>query len=169
MPTKSVIDLKELSREFRPALMAFFLRRVHDHAEAEDLTQEVFARLANAAHGSLQSGSAYMFQIASNLLRDRHRREQVRQNYMARHGWEDFPAVETLDPHRVATGRDSIAALCAALDKLPSRTQSIFILYRLENIPKPVIADSLGLTVSAVEKHLTKAMAYLSARLGDEK
>lgn len=169
MPTRSAIDLNELSREFRPALMAFFLRRVRNHAEAEDLTQEVFARLAGMAHATLQSSSAYMFQIAANLLRDRYRREQSRQSYLARHGWEQNQSVDWLDPHRVTSSRDSIAALCAALDRLPGRTQSIFILYRLENIPKPVIADTFGLTVSAVNRHLTKAMAFLSAHLGDDK
>jgi RNA polymerase sigma-70 factor (ECF subfamily) len=34
-------DLVLMSREYRPALMAFFLRRVRDHAEAEDLTGQL--------------------------------------------------------------------------------------------------------------------------------
>ncbi|MGE5501703.1 MAG: hypothetical protein ACM3W4_07240 [Ignavibacteriales bacterium] len=34
-------ELVQLDRRFRPALMAFFLRRIANHAEAEDLAQEV--------------------------------------------------------------------------------------------------------------------------------
>src|SRR3546814_11671973 len=45
----------QLNRRFRPGLMAFFLRRVGNHAEAEDLTQEVFVRLADTDTAQMPS------------------------------------------------------------------------------------------------------------------
>jgi RNA polymerase sigma-70 factor (ECF subfamily) len=39
----------------------------------------------------------------------------------------------------------------------------IFILYRLEAMPRKKIAESFGLSVSAVEKHIAKAMKLLMA------
>jgi DNA-directed RNA polymerase specialized sigma24 family protein len=39
-------QLDDLCRRFRPALVAYFLRRVRDPAEAEDLAHDVFVRLA---------------------------------------------------------------------------------------------------------------------------
>jgi RNA polymerase sigma-70 factor (ECF subfamily) len=41
-PEPLQLDYEALNRRWRPALVAFFLRRVRSHAEAEDLTQEVF-------------------------------------------------------------------------------------------------------------------------------
>src|SRR3546814_962713 len=38
-------DRSEMSRQWRPVLLAYFLRRVNDHAEAEDLAQEMMVRL----------------------------------------------------------------------------------------------------------------------------
>ncbi len=160
-------DVVELSREFRPALMAYFLRRVRDHAEAEDLTQDVFSRIASQPDTSMRSGSAYLFQVAANLLRDRARRHQVRRNYRETLGQIDGEAVELIDPYRVTAGRSSMAALRAALDELDPTTSAIFVLYRLEYMSKDVIAEGFGITVRTVEKHLTKAMARLTARLGD--
>lgn len=160
-------DVVELSREFRPALMAFFLRRVNDHAEAEDLTQEVFSRIAAQPDMAMRSGSAYLFQIAANLLRDRARRQQVRRNYRETLGQIEGETVELIDPFRVTAARSSIAALRAALDELDPTTSAIFALYRLEYMNKDVIAESFGITVRTVEKHLTKAMVRLTARLGD--
>jgi RNA polymerase sigma-70 factor (ECF subfamily) len=157
----------ELSREFRPALMAFFLRRVRDHAEAEDLTQEVFSRLSAHPDKVMRSGSAYLFQVAANLLRDRARRQQVRRNYRETLGQIDGDAVELIDPFRVTAARSSIAALRAALDELDPTTSAIFVLYRLEYMSKDVIAEGFGITIRTVEKHLTKAMAQLTARLGE--
>lgn len=60
---ESAIDL--LSRRFRPALMAFFARRLADHAEAEDLTQEVFLRLAFLPPDRMTHADAYVFQMAA--------------------------------------------------------------------------------------------------------
>jgi predicted DNA binding protein len=34
---------------------------------------------------------------------------------------------------------------------------------------KGVIADAFGLSVSSIEKHITKATVYLTTRFGDEK
>ncbi|MGH8201495.1 MAG: RNA polymerase sigma factor [Steroidobacteraceae bacterium] len=62
----------ELDRRFRAPLLAYFDRRVREHAEAEDLTQEVFIRLAQ--HPDRHGGhtiDSYVFTFAANLLRDR--------------------------------------------------------------------------------------------------
>src|SRR5262245_7121532 len=75
-------DLDRFDRRYRPALMSFFLRRLHNPVEAEDLTQEVLARLATGG-SAMQNADAYVFQAAANLLRDRMRREQVRGDYKA--------------------------------------------------------------------------------------
>src|SRR5580658_4099690 len=39
-------QLDDLCRRFRPALVAYFLRRIHNPAEAEDLAHDVFLRVA---------------------------------------------------------------------------------------------------------------------------
>ena len=154
-------ELAQLSRRFRPALMAFFLRRLRNHAEAEDLTQEVFVRLATSDRPAMQSAEAYIFRIATNMLSDRGRREKVRSDYRAAIWADDPVGVDPLDPGRVADAREDIAAVVGALKDLPERTRTIFILYRLENMDKRSIADALGISVSAIDKHLTRAQTHL--------
>lgn len=162
-------ELAQLSRRFRPALMAFFLRRLRNHAEAEDLTQEVFARLASAKGGEMQSPEAYIFRMAANILYDRSRREKVRADYRLGVWAADGTDVDPLDPARIALGRQDVATLVNALKELPDRTRSIFILYRLENVDKRAIADAFGISTSAVDKHLMRAMSHLvSAMRGAE-
>lgn len=144
--------------------MSFFLKRVHDHAEAEDLTQEVFARVFGNADVDPDLYAGYVFQIASNLLRDRARRSRVRADSRETVGSLYGPGVDWLDPEKIAVGRDALALLAAGLAELPERTRTIFVLYRVENIDKRVVAESFGISRSAVEKHVTRAMAHLMAR-----
>jgi RNA polymerase sigma factor (sigma-70 family) len=153
----------QLHRRWRPALMAFFLRRVRDHGDAEDLTQEVFVRLLKVeAHA--QSPDAYVFQVAANLVTDRARRARIRADYRDAAASQDDRHVEPLDPHRIAAARAQLAATRGALDSLPERTRTIFMLYRIENMSQQMIADSFGISPSAVKKHVAKAMACLMAR-----
>jgi RNA polymerase sigma factor (sigma-70 family) len=159
--------LTRFHREYRPALMAFFLRRVHNPADAEDLTQEVFIRIASHSDTVMQSADAYIFQVAANLLRDRSRNGKVRSDYVAGMRVVEGAGVETLDPYRVASGREALSLLSAGLDELPERTRQIFLLFRYENLNQRTIAESFGISVSAVEKHIYRAMARLIGKIGE--
>ena len=87
-----------LSERFRPALIAFFQRRIRNAAEAEDLTQEVLLRVAQkGAAIDASRPDAYVFQIAANLLRDRGRRQKVRNAYQLSLS-DEASRVEERDP-----------------------------------------------------------------------
>lgn len=158
-------DLDALNTAYRPALVSFFARRVHSTAEAEDLTQEIFMRLAGADLASIDRPEAYLFTMASNLVRDRARRERVRTSVKEEIEQQPEIGIDLLDPHRVAEGQDMLRGLYAALGELPERTRRIFILYRIENVAKKTIADQFGITESAVEKQVRRAMGFLIDRL----
>ena len=156
--------LEDLYRRFRPTLLAYFLRRVHDPAEAEDLAHDVLLRLAGIPLEQLRSADAYIFQVAANLLRDRARRAKVRAAYAtSRQALDDAAEVEASapDPERIEQARRSIRALVARLKELPDRTREIFILYRIENVARHEIARAFDLSISSVEKEVARATAYL--------
>jgi RNA polymerase sigma factor (sigma-70 family) len=157
-------QLDDLCRRFRPALVAYFLRRVRDPAEAEDLAHDVLLRLAGVPLEQLRSADAYVFQVAANLLKDRARRSKVRADFAAAEAAADeAEEFETrgLDPERIEAARRSLTALVARLRELPERTREIFILYRIENVARRDIAQAYGLSLSTVEKEITRATAFL--------
>src|SRR3546814_15304224 len=86
---QSAKDQSDLGRRWRPVLLAYFLRRVRNHAEAEDLTQELLAKLVSLDGSALDSPEAYIFQMASNLLADRARRFRVRTQFLEMVGRAD--------------------------------------------------------------------------------
>lgn len=145
--------------------MAFFMRRTASHSDAEDMTQDLFAKLATAQTGAMDNADAYIFQMAANLLRDRGRRERVRANYRASIN-SDSADLEPLDPARVLLGRESLGEVSDTLRQLPERTRAIFLLFRLEGMKQSELAALYGISVSAVQKHIFKAMTHLTRRLG---
>lgn len=166
--------LAELDARFRSPLNRFFHRRTQNQAEAEDLTQEVFLRVARRDEQSTPENiDAFIFAIASNLLRDRGRRRAVRgvavdaEELMARGQTPDSALVEEIDPQRVLSAKEDLRRVLAAINELPVRTQDAFVLRRMEGMSIKEVANALGVSVSAVEKHLARAVAHLAARLDD--
>lgn len=152
--------------------MSFFLRRVGNRADAEDMTQQVFVRiLASDDAARIEEPEAFVFTVATNLLRDRARNigrrgggvvplDQAMVDEVAREFMEDR------SPERVILGRESLADVLQALDELGQRTRDIFILFRLENMKQKEIAAIYGISQSTVEKQVMRATLHLSLRFG---
>jgi len=159
--------LEDLSRRYSFVLRRYFERRNLTGADAEDAVQEVFAKLANRSGiSAIESLEGYLFETAANVAIDHFRRSGAR-HAQAHDLYEDgIHAVEDFSPERIHEGRETLVMLLTILNELPARTRNIFILARLEQFTYPEIAKRLGVSVSAVEKHVVKAAAHLALRVG---
>ncbi|HEX2812606.1 MULTISPECIES: RNA polymerase sigma factor [Sphingopyxis] len=164
MPPDEGQSGNQLDQRWRPALMAFFLRRVQSYAEAEDLTQEVFARLL-VGKGTTDQPDVYVFRTAQNLLVDRVRKLVVRQRYRETALTEPEREFDVLDPHTITASREEMAVFLSALATLPERTRTMFILYRLEHLSQDDIAATFGISTSAVKQQIAKATALLTKQM----
>ena len=158
----------DLSRRYRVALNRYFVRRWPAlHAEAEDLTQEVFARMIRGCRErTIEQIEGYIFQTASSVLIDRRRRRTVR--HADQHDSFDEEGAHSIDyltPDRFAEAREEVALVGRLLDALPERTRTAFVLNRFEEMTYPQIALHLGVSVSSVEKYIMHALRELSAGL----
>ncbi len=169
--TSRNVLLSQIDARYRRALISFFLRRVRDTAEAEDLTQQALLRLMSAVRrGEVENVESFLFTIAGNLVRDHHRRS-VRRSVDATLSVDaqliDALAqemVEERSPERVLIGRQSVGEVVQALDELDERTRDIFILFRLENMKQRDIAALYGISQSTVEKHVARAALHLATK-----
>lgn len=174
---ETVEDLRaRLDSRYHGPLMAFFGRRIRDHSYAEDLTQETLLRILRSMRlGELRHAEAYVFTVASNLLKEY--RAKSRRFYPqacvpideAVAAEADPQLVEDLTPERLLLNRDSLQEALALLEELGERTRDIFVLFRLEKMKQKDIAAALGISQSTVEKHVMRAVLHLSARHGGKK
>ena len=163
-------ELADLHRRFRLPLLAYFGRRVVSTAEAEDLTQDVFERvLRSLGSGPIRTAEALVFRIAVNLLRDRARRVRRRgvEEALPVDSIAEFADALTVDlsPERVVLGERTLEEVLSALNELGERTRAMFYLYRLENLKIREIAELYGVSASAVEKQVAKALLHLTRGL----
>ena len=164
---------RELYSQFRGPLIAFFMKRVTNRSEAEDLTQETFLRLINSATLDRSAPpSGYVFRIAANLLADRGRAAARRRYVSASTLDQGFlealtrEVVEDREPERVLIGRQSLSEVYRTLDELGERTKSIFILHRLEGMKQKEIAALYNVSVTTVEREILRAVLHIAKRFG---
>ncbi|WP_269713733.1 RNA polymerase sigma factor [Caulobacter sp. NIBR2454] len=157
--------LAQASLNYQHALRAFFRRRVAPH-DVDDLVQEVLLRLHSRRGGEIVSNlNSFIFQTATNVLHDRRRRDTVRHRKAHCELEPIHHPVDDLSPDRVLQAKEQASVALAALASMPSRTRAAFMLVRFESLSYKATAAQLGISVSAVEKHVTKALRIVTSRL----
>ena len=160
-------QLSSQSVEIRASLIRLFKRRGVPPQDIEDLVQEVFVRLAKRGTGGIDNLGGYALQTGASVLVDRGRRRAVRhEDAQVELLGERHPA-EDIGPDRIVAGRQELGIAVASLMTLPERTRIIFVLRRVEGLRYRDIAARLGISVSAVEKHMTRAVEHLLSGAGD--
>lgn len=153
----------EVARQYEAPLRGFFVKRVSNQADVDDLVQGVFVQLMQRARGKpIEHVHQYIFRVAANVLRDQYRRSQARRQDVHESYDENEHAVRSdISPERVLLGEESVERMAAALEELPERTRDIFILRGIRLCKYEDIAETLGLSKHTVLKHMSKAMKHL--------
>lgn len=138
-----------------------FLRARGAGDGAEDLLQELWIRAAAGAKTPIADPLAYLYRTANNLMLDR-RRSDLRAARREQE-WAEAHLVgsDTPSGERALIARQDLETAEAALRDLGERTDWIFRRFRIDGASQRMIADELGISLSAVEKHLQKAYRAL--------
>jgi RNA polymerase sigma-70 factor, ECF subfamily len=136
------------------------LRRVGDAGLAEEITQDVFARLSqNAArlvgHPAI---SGWLHRAAMLLALDRLRRRSRAERRIAQLSQMTTPTAA--DPLA-----EALPHLDEALDQLASRDREVLVLHFFDRLTFPEIATRLGGTADAARMRNNRALSALSATL----
>lgn len=153
--------------QMRPALVKYFKRKCGASEEAEDLAQDVLVRaLGHITWKTPEQAKGYIFRSAVNRWRDRRRRDLTHGTTVEWNesvlGTEDCNTNEEIGPERVLIVEQELQHVAIALLELSERTRDVFMLVRLEQMKQSAVAETLGVSVSTVEKELVKALAHLA-------
>jgi RNA polymerase sigma factor (sigma-70 family) len=156
--------LDGLARRYYGPLLSFFRKRAPHADDAQDLVQQVFLRLSKYPRiDSIRNPEGYIFQTASNTLKDHFRDAAVNNRYLNEKKVEIAEESGSgFSPERVLLAKESVALIAAALRQLPQRTRDVLILRCFEGLKHAEIARLQGISIRAVEKHIGRALAHLS-------
>jgi len=152
--------MKDFARHLR-RLRQFLRHRGRTDEDADDLIQEAFLRLEvyGREHEVLEP-EAFLVRAVANLSVDKYRHDGVIQ--YAEKPVEDLDVFDTTpQPDEVCASRERLDKLIAGLNRLSPRSREILMARRYEGLSCPEIAKRYGVTVSAVEKSLARAMLHL--------
>ena len=131
--------------------------------DADDLIQEAFLRLHEYRQTcEVLAPEAFLVRTVQNLTVDAHR---VR----ARHGVHlsaDEEVHRLIDPNplpdEVLATQQRLQHLRRGLENLSPRTREVVLLFKIDGLSQSQIGVQLGISASAVEKHIAKAALFLS-------
>jgi RNA polymerase sigma-70 factor (ECF subfamily) len=156
----------------RANLVRFFAAKAGSIAAAEDLAQDLYLKLAaRPTEGEVQNPVGLLYRIAANLMLDRARGDRRaaerdaawRTSHRVAIGRDEI-ADEPLADHAVAS-RQELARLIQAAAELPPQMGRAFRLHKLEGLSQAETARVMGLSLKAVEKHVSAALKALTRRL----
>ena len=158
--------------EKRATLIRFLAARAGSMAVAEDLAQELYLKLAGRDRtAEVGNPQAMLFRMALNLMVDRARGEarsaardtawrEVARSQVGGVDVADEPAADD-----AVASAQRLRQLVAAVAELPPQAGRAFRLHKLQGLSHAETAKAMGLSVKAIEKHVSAALKALTARL----
>ncbi len=153
----------ELVRRNQGRVRGLLMRLAKDRVLADDLAQEVFLRAYRGLVGFQQRSAfgTWLYRIAYNVYLNN--RTRVRRFCELP---EDYVAAAIAPENAMSAPRSDLRRdLSAAIETLPERYRAVVVLYYLEEVSYPEIADILSVPLGTVKTHLHRAKKLLRERM----
>jgi RNA polymerase sigma-70 factor, ECF subfamily len=167
-------SFNNLFRAYYKSLRAYAYRYVNDVFAAEDIVQDVFCQVWKKRDDlqKIDSIRSYLFTAVYNRACNFSKHKKVESVYQNQQ-LSVYSELESYYSQQIQGNSDSLILLelenkiAEVINELPEQCKNIFVLSRFHDLKNQEIANKLGITVKAVEKQMTKALAILRIRLKD--
>ena len=131
---------------------------------AEDLTQDSFSKLwENCANVLFEKVKSYVFTIGNNLFLNHVKQKKVVLKFQQQ---GIHLTKEKQDPQYLMEESEFKVKLEKAISDLPETQREVFLMNRIDQLKYREIAETLNISVKAVEKRMHKALKSLKEEFG---
>lgn len=154
----------DLVERHKDAVVNYLTRLTGNRDRAEDLAQETFLRLFRSAGSYSEQGllRAYLFRIATNLVRSEERRERRLRLLLPFLGHRKH--AEPTAPSGLLR-QELHREVASAVAQLPLRYRVPLVLHEIEGWPYADIARELGCREGTVKSRIHRGRQHLKERL----
>lgn len=150
-------DADRLFRAYHDPLVRYLTRRLGDRDWAEEVAQETFVRALRQT--TLTNERAWLFAVATNLVRDEARRDIRRRRRLTLLAAE-AREMEQVEPESPLERAQEAALARRVVDQLAERDR-LALLMREEGLNYEEIAEALGLSLGSIGTTLARARKRL--------
>ena len=148
-------------------MLGTWKRKGHAAGDVEDTTHDAIANLLEGDVSAIRNPRAYLHRsVYHGLINQHHKQQRAAAIPLQDLDEDELPTQD--GPEAGARTAQLSNALRQALDELPEPCAAVFAWHRLEGWTVPEIAAHLGLSVSSVEKHLTRTCLLYTSDAADE-
>lgn len=151
--------LSESIEHNRAEISRFLLSRLGCADTAADVFQSIVENLLRRPpEPPIEDVRAFLYRAARNAVLNQRRAARNKSDFDVL----ATPLIEERDdrsPENIVVFEANLSKINDALLELPVLTRKIFSLYRLHGVKHKDIAEQLGISVSTVEKHVSKALS----------
>lgn len=151
-------DFKKLFDAYFEPIKNYVFYRIGDIDVATDITQDVFTRVwEKQMKLDLSQAKYLLYKIAKDMLVSKYRRMEVENKYSTRMQFEmtELTEADNYDYKQLKSKYES------ALNKLPEKQRTVFLMSRMDELKYQEIADRLEISIKTVEKRMSNALFYL--------
>lgn len=162
MNKSSRTEFKSIFQELYPDLVSTALFYVHDLPTAEDITQEIFAKLweKQATLSTIDNLKGYLQYAVKNKCLNHLEHQQVVDKYQQEYLYQTREDNFQTDEY--------IRLIQQLLEQLPPKRKQILELSVVESKSYQEIAVQLDISVNTVKDHIKKAYAFLREKAQTE-
>lgn len=169
---KKVKAYEELFFKYHGKLVLFALKFTGDLQAAKDIVQDTFLSLWKNADNINLSPKAYLFQTVRNTSLNyiRHLKivTSVKDELAFKISFaEKLEYFDFKDPYYSLLELEMEQKIEKVINSLPEKCLLVFNLSRKEHLKNKEIADKLGVSLKAIEKHISKALSILRLELSE--
>jgi RNA polymerase sigma-70 factor (ECF subfamily) len=157
-------SVERLVREHSRLVFRIAYSVVRNHADAEDIVQEVFLRVAKHGARNIGDGKAWISRIAWRASVDRYRSR-------GKHDQEEFderihaPLVQVIDTESHVISRETLAVLDRLIAALPRKEREALLLTSVEELSSAEAATILSTNETSVRARVFRARQRLAEKL----
>lgn len=158
-----------LFKNYYPRLRGYAIRFIEDEEVSRDIIQECFIKFweKRAVFSSISVTSLLFAMVRNgclNYLKHISVVEKHQIEYLAAIGGEErlYYADFTCDTDQKLLYEELEEQIKQVMEQLPDRCREVFIMSRFEGLKNREIAEKLQVSTTAVEKHISKALAAFS-------